>query len=183
LALDHSQEVDRLALLDITPTYETLRATNAEFAIAYVHWFFLAQPYDYPERTILLDPEFYLRRNLLAGPGATSESVFTKEAMDEYLRCFRDPATIHAICEDYRAAISIDRRHDEEDGGKKVTAPVLILWGEKTIVHRFFDPLRMWAERAEKVTGEPLPAGHHLCEEVPDMVASRLMSFFIESKS
>ena len=178
MALDHPEAVERLAILDITPTRETLRATTSEFARAYFHWFFLSQPYDFPEKMILANPEFFVLRNLNAGPGGILEGTFKPEALAEYVRCYRNPGVVHATCEDYRAMFTIDIQHDDEDGPKKVTCPTYILWGSKTVVHLMFDPLTMWSQRVEGVTGEPLPSTHFLCEEIPDIVAVKLLTFF-----
>ena len=178
MALDHPGAVERVAVLDIAPTREMFRATNFEFAMRYYHWFFLAQPFDLPERMIGAVPERYLLKHMSAASRGANAGVFATEAMAEYVRWFSDPNTIHASCEDYRAAATIDIRHDDEDGGKKVQAPLLALWGEKGTIHRLFDALALWRERADHVQGEPVPAGHYVAEEAPDEVASRLITFF-----
>ncbi len=165
MALDHPGRVKKLTVLDIAPTYKMFKTTNQDFATAYYHWFFLIQPFDMPERMIGADPEYYLRTKL--GRWSADSQVFTSEAMAEYVRCFRNPATIHASCEDYRAAASIDLRHDEEDMANKVNCPLLVLWGAKGVVGRLYDVLETWRERASDVRGHSLPCGHHLPEEVP----------------
>jgi len=177
MALDHPGAVLRLAVLDIAPTREMFRSTSFEFAMAYYHWYFLAQPFDLPERLIGADPDYYLRKKMTVWSGGHAE-IFGPEAVAEYLRCFRDPKTIHASCEDYRAAATIDLEHDDADGERKVKAPLLALWGKRGIVHRMFDPLALWKKRAEDVRGEPLPTAHYVPEEAPDAVASRLLAFF-----
>lgn len=177
MALDHPDAVERLAVLDIGPTREMFKPTSFEFAMAYYHWFFLAQPFDLPERLIGADPEFYLRKKTMAWSGG-HENVFGAEALAQYIRCFRDPKTIHASCEDYRAAATIDIEHDDADGGRKVKAPLLALWGLRGVVHRLFDPLALWRTRAEDVRGEPLPTAHYVPEEAPDATVSRLIAFF-----
>jgi len=175
MALDYPEKVKKLAVLDIAPTYKMYTTTDMEFATAYYHWFFLIQPYPLPEHLIGADYEFYMRSEL--GPRSADSTVFTPEAMAEYLRCFRLPATIHAICEDYRAAASIDLRHDEADMTQKVQCPLLALWGSKGVVARKYDVLATWRERAEKVSGQPLPSGHHLAAEAPDQTFEALMAF------
>ena len=123
MALDHPGTVERLAVLDVAPTATMYGRTDKEFATRYFWWFFLIQPFDLPERMIGSDPEYFLRRHVagqVKSPGAVSEEV-----LQEYLRCYRDPATIHAICEDYRAAASIDLEHDAADAGRKVEVPLL----------------------------------------------------------
>lgn len=173
LALDRSERVIKLAVLDIGPTREMYRGTTEAFARAYWHWFFLIQPPPLPERMIGADPDAYwLDRRKADLPH------FAPEAFAEYLRCFRNPAAIHASCEDYRAAATIDLSHDGEDGGRKVACPLLALWGEHGAVHRCFDVLALWRERAEDVRGRALPGGHYLAEQLPDEVAEELAGFF-----
>jgi len=178
MALDHPGAVERIAVLDIAPTREMFKPTTFEFAMAYYHWYFLAQPFDYPERLIGADPEYYVREKMRAWSRGLAEEIFTPEALGEYIRCFKDPRTIHASCEDYRAAATIDIEHDDADAGKKVEAPLLALWGSKGVVHRLFDPIALWNQRARDVRGEALPSGHYLAEEVPEPTAERLLAFF-----
>jgi haloacetate dehalogenase len=182
LALDHPAAVRKLAVLDIAPTLAMYRGTDMRFAIAYYHWFFLIQPFDLPERLIGADPDYFLRQKLIGlGGSAAGLSPFTPEALAEYLRCFRDPATIHASCEDYRASASIDLEHDEADLPRKVASPVLALWGAAGRLARCCDVLPLWRERAADVRGEALPCGHFLAEEAPEMLAERLRVFFLEA--
>jgi haloacetate dehalogenase len=165
LALDHSQRVDRLALLDIVPTYTMFATTDQEFATAYYHWFFLIQPNNLPETLIGANPDFYLQNCLKQW--SRDFSAFTPDAIAEYLRCFRNPATIHATCEDYRAAITIDLIHDEQDLDQKIQCPLLVLWGGKGLIGRKYNVLATWQERAIQVDGQPLACGHFLPEEAP----------------
>jgi haloacetate dehalogenase len=176
LALDHPDRVSRVAVLDIAPTREMYRGTTEAFARAYWHWFFLIQPAPFPERMIGADPRAYWLAK--CGSGSAGLKPFAEEALSEYLRCFADPAVIHASCEDYRAAAGIDLLHDDQDGGRKLRQPLLALWGEHGAVHRCFDPLALWRERAEDVRGRPLPGGHYLAEEVPELVAEEFLAFF-----
>jgi haloacetate dehalogenase len=176
LALDHAPRVERLAVLDIAPTREMYRNTTEAFARAYWHWFFLIQPAPLPERMIGVDPRWYWLTK--CGSGSAGLSIFAPDALAEYLRCFADPATIHGSCEDYRAAATIDLRHDDEDGGRKLAQPLLALWGRNGAVHRCFDVLAFWRERARDVSGRPLPGGHYLAEELPAEVAEALADFF-----
>jgi haloacetate dehalogenase len=153
-------------------------ATDMEFARAYYHWFFLVQPEPLPERLIGADPEFYLREKLRGW--SQGRWPFDDAAFEEYLRCFRDPATVHASCEDYRAAATIDLDHDraDRDAGRRVRCPVLALWGERGTVHRCFRPLDEWRRVCDgAVSGRPLASGHYLPEEVPDEVLRELLPF------
>jgi haloacetate dehalogenase len=181
MALDHPNAVERLAVLDIAPTREMFRPTTFEFAMAYYHWYFLAQPFDLPERLIGADPEYYLRAKTSAWSAGSDSEVFAPEAFAEYLRCFKDARTIHASCEDYRAAATIDLEHDDADGERKIQAPLLALWGARGVVNRLFDPIALWRLRAQDVRGEALPTAHYLAEEAPDAVASRMLTFFAKA--
>ncbi len=176
LALDHPQRVNRLALLDICPTRAMYARSDRAFAKAYFHWFFLIQPAPFPERLIGADPEYFIKYQMGRRHGGLK--VFTAEAMAEYVRCFSDPATIHASCEDYRAAESIDLEHDAADLGKKIECPVLALWGKHGVIEQQFDCLSEWRAAAGEVRGRALDCGHYLPEEQPEEVARELESFF-----
>jgi len=176
LCLDHPDAVERVAVLDISPTRLMYAKTDRAFATAYYHWFFLIQPFDLPERLIGADPVHYLHRTV----GAWSSSIahFDPRALAEYERCFGDPATIHATCEDYRAAATIDLEHDAADADALVACPLLALWGVKGVVHRLFDPIADWRTVATDVRGKVLPAGHFLAEEAPEETLAELQEFF-----
>jgi len=174
MALDHPGAVSKLALLDILPTHEVYRTVNRLIATAYFHWFFLIQPYDFPERLIGADPVYFFRTLLGRWSGGGLE-VFSDEALAEYLRCFSDPATIHASCEDYRAGASIDYEHDEADLGKrKIACPTLALHGR--FIARL-SPLEVWKQWADDVTAVELPCGHFLPEEAPEETLAALREF------
>lgn len=175
MALDHPGAVERLALLDIAPTTTMYARTNKEFATRYFWWFFLIQPAPLPERLIDADPAFFLRTHIdgqSKTPGSTSDAVFK-----EYLRCYSDPATRHAICEDYRAAASIDLVHDEADCDRRVEVPLLALWGAKGTVGQLYDVLETWREKAVDVRGRGLDCGHTVQEEAPDETLDELLAF------
>ncbi len=175
LCLDHPDCVERAALLDIIPTATVFARADKALATYYYHWFFLIQPHGLPERLIGNDADYFLERSLQSW--SRKEGVFTEAALAEYRRCFRDPATIHATCEDYRAGASIDLEHDAADTGKKVACPLLILWGEKGVVGKLYDPLPIWREKALDVRGEALPCGHFLPEEAPAETLAALSTF------
>ena len=180
LALDYPGKVKQACVMDIVPTYHMFKNTDQHFATGYYHWFFLIQPNGLPEHMIGADPAFYLDEKLKRW--SAPESAFAPEAVAEYLRCFRDPQTIHASCEDYRAAASIDLQHDEEARHKKIRCPLLVLWGAKGFVHRTYDVLAVWHQYAEHVEGKALDCGHFLAEEDPTTVVQELLRFFGDGK-
>lgn len=184
LAVDHAPRVRSLTVLDIAPTLAMYEQTDLAFATAYYHWFFLVQPAPLPERLVGADPEFFLREKLRGW--SQGRWPFDDDAFAEYLRCFRDPRTLHASCEDYRAAAGVDLEHDRADraAGRRVTCPVLALWGARGTVHRCFHPLDEWRLVTEaEVSGGPLPSGHYLPEEVPDAVLERLLPFLARAEA
>lgn len=175
MALDYPERVTKLAVLDIVPTHYVFATADKELATAYYHWFFLIQPYDLPERLIGADPDYFLGKKL--GGWGTGIEMFVPEAYAEYERCFSDPKTIHASCEDYRAAATIDLEHDEADRDQRVECPLLALWGEKGVVERLYEVLEVWREYARNVRGRTLPCGHYLPEERPGETVGELVSF------
>jgi haloacetate dehalogenase len=176
LAVDHPDAVAKLVVLDISPTLTMYERTNMEFATLYYHWFFLIQPEPLPERLIGADPVFYLRRKLDPW-GTASPHFFDPRALAEYERCFT-PDAIHAMCEDYRAAASIDLEHDRADGERRIACPVHALWGERGVVHKLYAPVADWQAKARgPVTGTPLPTGHYIPEEAPDLLCEHLRAF------
>jgi haloacetate dehalogenase len=180
MALDHPGRVERLAVLDIIPTWEAFRRADKAFGMGYWHWFFLAQPYDLPEMLLAADPDEYWFRHTSREP--KGRDFFAPEALEDYLRCFRNPATRHAICEDYRAGATIDCTHDEADraAGRRIACPVLALWGGKGKLEAWYDVLAIWREWAGDVRGRALDSGHYLAEEKPEETASELRAFLLD---
>jgi haloacetate dehalogenase len=180
LALDHGERVSRLCVIDIAPTLDMYEATDMRFATAYYHWFFLIQPAPLPERLLGADPTGFLHR-ALGGWGSAGLACIEPEALAEYERCFGRPDALHASCEDYRASAGIDLEHDRASraAGAKVVCDLLVLWGERGVVNRLFDPPTLWrAQCAGRVEAGLLPAGHFIPEELPDATAERLLRFF-----
>jgi haloacetate dehalogenase len=180
MALDHKDAVRSLAVLDIAPTATMYARTDRAFATRYFWWFFLIQKAPLPERMIGADPAFYLRAHLTGQsrtPGVPSEALF-----EEYLRCYTTPGGIHAICEDYRAAASIDLEHDAADAEDRVTAPLLALWGGRGVVADTYDVLATWREKALDVRGGPIDCGHALQEEAPGATLAALLPFLEQTK-
>jgi haloacetate dehalogenase len=162
-------------MLDIVPLPYSM--PSREFATQYYHWFFLIQPAPFPETLIGNSAEFYLRSRFARPTGGTS--AIAPEAFAEYARCWT-PETIHATCEDYRAGATIDIEHAAADGNRKVTCPLLVLWGERGTVGRLYDVMSIWRQHATNVRGKALPSGHFLPEEVPDATLSELLPFLTE---
>ncbi|WP_150912804.1 alpha/beta fold hydrolase [Marinobacter halotolerans] len=175
MALDYPERVSRACVMDIAPTLHMFNHTDQQFATGYYHWFFLIQPDGLPERMIGCDPEYYLTEKLKRWSGP--EAQFDPDALAEYVRCFSEPAAIHASCEDYRAAATIDLKHDEQDRGRKIECPLLVLWGNQGFVHRTYDVLEVWRGYAKQVEGQALDCGHFLPEEAPEEVARALLGF------
>jgi haloacetate dehalogenase len=177
MALDHPDKVLKLVTLDILPTYEHFKRTDMKFAMGYWHWFFLAQPFDVPEHMMSADPDWYWHRQTSREP--KGPDFFAPDAREDYLKHFRDPATIHAICEDYRAGATIDMRIDEADyGKKKITCPMLALWGDKGLVAKWYDVLAVWRDWAVDVRGRAMPSGHYIPEEAPAETLAEFLAFF-----
>ena len=175
MILDYPECVEKASVMDIAPTHHMFKTADQEFATGYYHWFFLIQPNGLPERLIGADPEYYLTEKM--GRWGTPDSIFAPKAFAEYLRCFQNPDTVHASCEDYRAAASIDLEHDASDLHRKIECPLLVLWGDKGLVHRKYEVLEVWRERASHVSGAALNCGHYLPEESPEQVLDELLPF------
>ncbi len=178
LAVDYPNAVKRMMLLDISPTLTMYEQTSMEFARAYWWWFFLIQPAPFPEAMIAAAPETFLQKKI--GWGHAGLSAFTPETYVAYLAHVSDPATMHAMCEDYRAAASIDLEHDRADraAGRKVTCPIHVIWGEHGVVNRCFKPVEDWRKVADDVRGSTLPCGHYVPEEVPEALLQVMLDFF-----
>ena len=184
LALDHPQCVRKLALIDIAPTLDMYDATDMTLARYYYHWFHLIQPAPLPETMIGGNCKLYLHTKL-GGWGGQGTAFIEPQALAEYERCFCRAETIHAACEDYRASAGIDLDCDRESRarGEKIPCDTLVLWGERGIIGKLFDPLALWqAQCAAQVTGQSMPAGHFIPEELPTQTAQALLAFFGTSR-
>ena len=181
LARDHSERIERLSLLDIVPTLYRFETIDQKAATSSWHWFFLIQPNGFPERLIGSDAEFFLRHQLAAL--LRDPAMLEPEAFAEYLRCFGNPETIRATCDEYRAGASIDLVHDRADRGRRLTMPLLVLWGERSSQGSGYDVLGVWREHAQNVTGHGIASGHFLPEEAPDETHRALREFFVGEKA
>ena len=177
LCLDQPERIERAALLDIAPTRHVFANVDRALATFYDHWFFLAEPPDLPEVLIGGAPEYFLRRKLdqWSGPDA----AFSDKAMAEYVRCFSDPETIRASCEDYRAAATIDLEHDDADAaaGRRITCALLVLWGAHGYVGAAYDALEVWRKYADDVRGHAVDSGHFVPEEAPTETVAAFREF------
>jgi haloacetate dehalogenase len=177
LAVDHPERVASLCLLDISPTLAMYESTSMEFAQSYFHWFFLIQPQPLPEM-LISGHEKEMLHAFLGGWGGAGLKPYAPEALAEYERAWSDPATIHANCEDYRASASIDLEHDRADraAGRQIGCPLLVVWGQRGVIARLFDPLADWQARSRgPVVGQGLDAGHFLPEEAPEALLEMLV--------
>jgi haloacetate dehalogenase len=186
LAVDHPECVSGLCVIDIAPTLDMYAATDFAFAKAYYHWFHLIQPTPLPESMINGNPRAYLHHKL-GGWGTGGMGHVEPAALAEYERCFFNEATVHAMCEDYRASAGIDLDHDrssrtlQQAGSSlgKIACDTLVLWGARGVVHKLFQPLPLWqAQCAGTVTGQLMDAGHFIPEELPTETAQALRNFF-----
>jgi haloacetate dehalogenase len=175
MARDHGRRVRSLTVLDISPTLKMYQCTDMSFAKAYYHWFFLIQQAPLPETMVAAMGVKYILGRIGRGPSKLKR--FDSRAVAEYARCFRDPRTIHATCEDYRASATIDLVHDQQDLRRKLRMPVLALWGRQGVIEALFDCLADWREVAADVRGRALQCGHFIPEEKPAELTSELLRF------
>jgi len=182
LALDHPDRVERLAVLDILPTDTAWGRADARFALGYWPWVLLAQPEPLPERLLSAAPEAVID-NALSGWGSPS-TVFPREVKEVYVDALRDPAHIHAICEEYRAAATLDREHDRADRaqGRRMACPVLVVWSARGGLETWYaesgGPIEIWGAWSAHVEGHALDAGHFFPEEAAEQTAHALSGFF-----
>ncbi|MEE9250610.1 MAG: alpha/beta hydrolase [Alphaproteobacteria bacterium] len=179
LALDFPDRVRKLAVLDIVPTIEHFERADMSFAMGYYHWFWFAQRHPLPESVINAAPEVWFRAHTSREP--KGNDFFHADALADYLAAARNPEMVRGMCEDYRAAATIDLDHDREsrEAGEKIRCSLLVLWGAKGKIGEWYEPLDIWRRYCEaEVVGGPVNSGHYLAEEAPDEVLERFFAFF-----
>ncbi len=179
LAIDWPDRVLQLAVLDIIPTIEHFERTDMSFAMGYYHWFWFAQPHPFPESVINAAPDAWFAAHTSREP--KPPGFFAPEALEDYLAAARSPDAIAGMCEDYRAAATIDLEDDRASraAGQRVRCPMLVLWGDQGKVGQWYDPLSIWRLYCDAaVTGSGVPSGHYLPEEAPAEVLEHFLAFF-----
>jgi haloacetate dehalogenase len=179
MCLDHPEKVIRASIHDIIPQHYLFNNVTQAWATGAYHWFFMIQPAPMPETLMSADPDFFITKKL--SKTAQGLSFFGKEALAEYMRCFRNPETVRGMCEDYRACASVDLAMDTQDmaAGRKVTLPVQLLWGASGAVGRQNKPAEVWKAYATDIRdAQALPCGHYLSEEAPEETYSAMRGFF-----
>ena len=184
LTLDHPGRVERLALLDIIPTWDMWHRMTRDLAVRTFHWAFLAQPAPWPEELIGRAPVDWLEHKLTIWGGPGGLSLFAPEALAHYRAFFSDLSRVHATCEDYRAGAFYDLAADEADrvAGHRISCPTAVFWGEKGIPSKTAGPLEIWQEWCENLTGHAIDSGHFLAEENPDATVAALLGFFHDGR-
>lgn len=183
LAIDNPDRVTRLAVLDIVPTIEHFERTDMAFALGYYHWFWFAQPHPFPEELINAAPATWFHAHTSREP--KPPGFFRQEALDDYLAAAHDPEMIAGMCEDYRAAATIDLEHDRisRSMGRRVQCPMLVLWGGKGRIGGWYDPVALWRDYCSApVTGHAVDSGHYLAEEAPAEVLAAVQPFLADTQ-
>lgn len=175
ICLDSPHMIKKVSVLDIAPTFHMFLNSDMNFSTGYYHWFFLIQEYPLPETLIGNNAEYYLKEKLKrwSAPGAT----FNEDAVKQYVRCF-DKDMIHSTCEDYRASATVDMNDDAFSRDKKISMPLLVLWGEKGFINKNYNVIDVWKDYAKDVSGKALECGHFLAEEAPFDVIDEFRKFF-----
>ncbi|WP_249998338.1 alpha/beta hydrolase [Actinoplanes sp. M2I2] len=179
MALDHPDRVDAVAVIDVVPTGDVWARADAQLALGYWHWAFLAQPSPLPERLIAGDPDAFFDFHVRALGLGRAKDRYPAELMAGYRALLDDVSTVRAICEDYRAGATVDRLHDDADRGvRKISCPLLALWSAGGALPRFYgDVLDVWRPWAEDVTGQAMPTSHFVVEDEPGATAGALSAF------
>ncbi len=184
LTLDHPDSVMSLTSLDVVPSLEAFENMDATLAFSWFHWHLMRQPSPLPETVFSADPKLFL--DFFLDTWSAIPNSFTDAAYNEYLRCFSHPETVRAMCADYRS-VALDLEHDQADRGKKLSCPVLVLWGAEMAKRpgwqtgEHLDMMTVWRQRADDIRGKPLPCGHFIPEEKPEELVAELSRFLAET--
>lgn len=181
LCVDFPDRVEKVMFLDIAPTLAMFEQTTQGFATVYWHWFFLIQAAPFPEEVILKSQSEFAGKCFGSGGYTGTKGMFEESALGEYVKQFGDREGVHAMCEDYRAAATVDLEEAKADlkEGRKIRCPVRVLWGKKGEIERSFDALKEWRAVSEgEVSGEAVESGHYIPEEVPDVLLKHVEEFF-----
>jgi haloacetate dehalogenase len=184
LTLDYPDAVMSLTSLDVVPSLEAFENMDATLAFSWFHWHLMRQPSPLPETVFSADPKLFL--DFFLDTWSAIPNSFTDAAYNEYLRCFSNPETVRAMCADYRS-VALDLEHDQADRGKKLSCPVLVLWGAEMAKRpgwqtgEHLDMMTVWRQRADDICGKPLPCGHFIPEEKPEELVAELSRFLAET--
>jgi pimeloyl-ACP methyl ester carboxylesterase len=181
LCVDFPARVKSAILLDICPTLAMYTKTDLAFAKAYFHWFFLIQKEPLPETLINAAPRRFAE--LFMG-GRQTGQIFDDACWEEYVKVLEDPVAVHAMCQDYRAASTLDLEESRKDleAGRKMECPLMVLWGKYGVIEACFDAVEEWravAKDGSQVSGRSVESGHYVPEHAPDDVVSSIEKFFI----
>jgi haloacetate dehalogenase len=171
LALDFADRVRRLVVMDAVPIGAALSRVDANFAARWWHWFFLGQTAKPAERVINADPDAWY---------GGDPSAMGQDNYEDYRRAIHDPETVHAMCEDYRAGLGVDRAADDSDraAGRRVSCPILLLWSSRDDLEDLYgDPLAIWNGWADEISGHAIDSGHHIAEDNPSALVDALQRF------
>jgi len=180
LCVDYPSNVIKAIFLDICPTLAMYSKTDFEFAKAYFHWFFLIQPYPFPETMISQNPKLFAKQ-FMGGRHAGLEA-FAPECLAQYFAVMEQPEAVHAMCEDYRASSTIDMEEARQDiaDGKLIQNPLMVLWGKHGVIEKCFDALAEWKEVSKSViSGKSVDSGHYIPEEAPGILVESIKTFFV----
>jgi haloacetate dehalogenase len=172
LARDHDDKVITLTVMDIIPTLHLYENVDRKFSESYWFWFFYTVPAPVPETFINNSAEFFMNIAFFG-----KREMIEQEAFDNFVRTMKRKGSAHAQCEDYRAAATIDLEHDKADIQKKLTCPLLVLWGDENPLNKGVDIVGIWKERTDNVQGHGCPSAHWLPEQIPDQVVSEIIEF------
>lgn len=183
LCVDYPERVKKAIFLDICPTLAMYESTDFDFAKAYFHWYFFIQPNPLPETLILGSPRKFAEL-VMGGRQVGALSIFAEECFEAYVGGLSDPATVHAMCQDYRASASLDMEEQRRDlaEGKHIRCPLRVLWAKSGVIEKCFDALAEWKKVVQQrvlVDGYAVDSGHYLPEQAPDEIVSAIREFLL----